>query len=303
MPAEIFGPDYAFLPREKILRFEEMVRLVHLTVPLGVRKVRLTGGEPLLRRGIDDLVGMLAAVEGVEDLAMTTNGILLAHHADALRLAGLDRVTVSLDALDGEVFARMNGVGARVERVLAGIESAQAAGLAVKINVVVQRGVNEGEVLPLVRWGRAHEVAVRFIEYMDVGETNGWRMDQVVPAREIRGAIEAEFPLRDLAPSHEGEVAQRFGFRDGAGEVGIISSVTEPFCRGCNRLRVSAEGKLFTCLFAEEGFDFRALLRSGADDDEVREAVRNIWTARTDRYSEQRGQTTQHKAEMSYLGG
>ena len=196
MPAEVFGPDYAYLPREDILRFEEIERFVRLAVPKGVRKVRLTGGEPLLRRGVEDLVGMLAAVEGVEDLALTTNGVLLAHHAEGLRLAGMDRVTVSLDALDPGVFARMNGVGARVDRVLAGIESALAFGLSVKINAVVQRGVNEGEILPLVRWGRERGVPVRFIEYMDVGETNGWCMDHVVPAREIRDMIESEFPLR-----------------------------------------------------------------------------------------------------------
>jgi cyclic pyranopterin phosphate synthase len=303
MPAEVFGPEYRFLPREEILRFEEIERLARVAVSLGVRKVRLTGGEPLLRRGVDDLVGMLATIEGLEDLAITTNGVLLAHHAEALRLAGLDRVTVSLDALDASVFARMNGVGAKVERVLAGIETAQVFGLGVKVNTVVQRGVNEGEILPLVRWARERLVPVRFIEYMDVGETNGWRMEHVVPSREIREAIAAEFPLEDLAPVHHGEVARRYGFRDGRGEVGIISSVTQPFCRGCTRLRLSAEGKLFTCLFAGEGFDVRALLRSGAGDGDVRAAVEGLWQARTDRYSEERGQGAPHKVEMSYIGG
>jgi cyclic pyranopterin phosphate synthase len=304
MPAEVFGPNYKFLPREQVLRYEEIERFVRLSVEVGVRKVRLTGGEPLLRRGVEDLVGMLATVDGVEDLALTTNGVLLAHHAEGLRLAGLNRVTVSLDALDCEVFARMNGVGAKVDRVLAGIESARAFGLGVKINAVVQRGVNEGEILPLVRWGREREVPVRFIEFMDVGETNGWRMEHVVPSREIRKRIEEEFPLVDLVPTHAGEVARRYGFRDGGGEVGFISSVTEPFCGGCNRIRLSAEGKLFTCLFAEKGTDVRQLLREeGGGDEKLGALLESLWGQRTDRYSEERGHSTQHKVEMSYLGG
>lgn len=303
MPAEVFGPNYAFLPRGEILSFEEIERMVRLTVPLGVGKVRLTGGEPLLRRGVADLVGALAAVEGVEDLAVTTNAVLLAHHAEALHLAGLHRVTVSLDALDPKTFAFMNGVGAKVERVLAGIESALAFGLPVKLNCVVQRGVNEGEILPLVRWAKARNVTVRFIEFMDVGESNGWRMDQVVSAEEIRRLIEVEFPLRDMPPSSVGEVARRFAFADGSGEVGIISSVTQPFCAGCTRLRLSAEGKLFTCLFAEEGFDVRTLLRSQQSDAELRERIAGLWRRREDRYSEERGRSPRHKAEMSYLGG
>ncbi|MEO1843249.1 MAG: GTP 3',8-cyclase MoaA [Akkermansiaceae bacterium] len=303
MPAEVFGPDYAYLPREDILRYEEIERFVRLAVPKGVRKVRLTGGEPLLRRGVEDLVGMLAAVEGVEDLALTTNGVLLAHHAEGLRLAGMDRVTVSLDALDPGVFARMNGVGARVDRVLAGIESALVFGLSVKINAVVQRGVNEGEILPLVRWGRERGVPVRFIEYMDVGETNGWRMDHVVPAREIHDMIESEFPLRELVPTYAGEVARRYGFGDGSGEVGIIASVTQPFCGGCTRLRLSAEGRLYTCLFAAEGMDVRSLLRRAGSDEELSTVLGELWQARSDRYSEERGRTAQHKVEMSYIGG
>lgn len=303
MPAEVFGPNYKFLPREQVLRYEEIERFVRLSMEVGVRKVRLTGGEPLLRRGVEDLVGMLATVEGVEDFAMTTNGVLLAHHAEGLRLAGLNRVTVSLDALDCEVFARMNGVGAKVDRVLAGIESALAFGLGVKINAVVQRGVNEGEILPLVRWGRERAVPVRFIEFMDVGETNGWRMEHVVPSREIRNRIEEEFPLVDLVPTYAGEVARRYGFRDGGGEVGFISSVTEPFCGGCNRIRLSAEGKLFTCLFAEMGTDVRQLLREGDRDEKLCALLERLWGQRADRYSEERGHSTQHKVEMSYLGG
>ena len=305
MPAEVFGPDYAFLPRDEILRFEEIERLVRVSVPLGVRKVRLTGGEPLLRRGVEDLVGILAALEGVEDLALTTNGVLLAHHAEGIHLAGLQRVTVSLDALDPDVFARMNGVGAKIDRVLAGIESARAFGLGVKINTVVQRGVNEGEILPLVRWCRERGIVVRFIEFMDVGETNGWKMDQVVSAHEIRDTIESEFPLRELSPTHAGEVARRLGFRDGSGEVGIISSVSQPFCGGCTRLRLSAEGQFFTCLFAQNGFDVRSLLRSGVSDEELGRALSELWRRRDDRYSEQRGSgaLAASKVEMSYLGG
>ena len=302
MPAEVFGPDHVFLPREEVLTYEEIERLVGLTVPLGVSKVRLTGGEPLLRRGVKDLVEMLARVKGIDDLALTTNGVLLAHHAADLRQAGLQRVTVSLDALDREIFARMNGVGAKVESVLAGIERAKDCGLGVKINAVVQRGVNEEEIVPLVNWGRARGVPVRFIEFMDVGETNGWRMEEVVSAREIVAVIEKEFSLRKLSPAHKGEVAQRYGFCEGSGEVGVISSVTSPFCSGCNRLRLSAEGKLFTCLFARSGVDVRGLLRSGKEAT-LSSVLEGIWRGRSDRYSEERGSGEKRKVEMSYIGG
>lgn len=303
MPADVFGPDHAFLPKSEILRFEEVTRLVRALVPLGVRKVRLTGGEPLLRRGIEDLVGLLAAIEGVEDLALTTNGVLLAHHAEGLALAGLSRITVSLDALDPKVFAEMNGVGAKVDRVLAGIRAARTHGLPVKVNAVIQRGVNEGEILPLVRMAREEGVVMRFIEYMDVGETNGWAMEDVVPAQEILRVIGGEFPHEPLDPSEPGEVARRFRLRDGSGEIGIISSVTRPFCGACQRLRVSAEGKLFTCLFAAAGTDVKRVLRDGSDDEAVRRVVAGLWAARNDRYSEQRGVAGGAKAEMSYLGG
>jgi cyclic pyranopterin phosphate synthase len=303
MPAEVFGPNHAFLPKSEILRFEEVVRLVRILVPLGVRKVRLTGGEPLLRRGIEDLVGLLAAVDGVEDLALTTNGVLLAHHAEALGLAGLSRVTVSLDALDPGTFARMNGVGAKVDRVLTGIRAASLHGLPVKVNAVIQRGVNEGEILPLVRMAREEGVIMRFIEYMDVGETNGWEMQEVVPASEVLAVVGSEFPLERIEPVDAGEVAKRFRLVDGTGEVGVISSVTQPFCAGCRRLRLSAEGKLYTCLFATEGTDVKEILRDGSDDDAVRCRVAGLWGARTDRYSENRGGSVGTKAEMSYLGG
>jgi GTP 3',8-cyclase len=303
MPAEVFGPDYAFLPKAEILRFEEITHLVQALAPLGLRKIRLTGGEPLLRRGIDDLVGLLAAIEGIEDLAITTNGVLLAHHAEALALAGLNRVTVSLDALNPEVFATMNGVGAKVNRVLTGIRTARLHGLPVKINAVIQRGINESEILPLVRMAREEGVVMRFIEYMDVGETNGWAMKDVVPMAELLETIQSEFPLEALDPTEPGEVAKRYRLSDGSAEIGVISSVTKPFCRGCQRLRLSADGKLFTCLFAAAGHDVKDLLRHEASDEDLRSFVSNLWSQRTDRYSEERGENSPAKAEMSYLGG
>jgi GTP 3',8-cyclase len=303
MPMEVFGAGYVFMPREELLTFEEIVRLVRMLVPLGLGKIRLTGGEPLLRRGLEDLVAMLAAVEGVKDIAITTNGVLLAHRAEALALAGLSRVTVSLDALDPRIFAEMNGVGARVERVLTGIRSAQTFGLPVKVNAVIQRGVNEGEILPLARWAKSSGVDLRYIEYMDVGETNGWKLDEVVSGDEILSALASEFPLIPRAPAYRGEVAAHWSHRDGVGEIGLIRSVTKPFCSDCQRLRLSADGKIFTCLFAAQGHDLRGILRSGMAPDALVETVRSIWHARADRYSEERGRVERPKAEMSYLGG
>jgi cyclic pyranopterin phosphate synthase len=303
MPVEVFGPGYAFMEREELLTFEEIVTLVRSLVPLGIGKIRLTGGEPLLRRGLEDLVAMLAAVEGVKDIAITTNGVLLAHHAEALALAGLSRATVSLDALDPVIFAKMNGVGAKVERVLAGISSAQAFGLPVKVNAVIQRGVNEGEILPLARWAKSSGVDLRYIEYMDVGETNGWKLDEVVSGDEILSILAAEFPLVPRDPAYRGEVAAHWSHGDGAGEIGLIRSVTKPFCSDCQRLRLSADGKIFTCLFAAEGHDLRGILRGGTAPDVVIETVRSIWQTRADRYSEERGRVGRPKAEMSYLGG
>ncbi|WP_367874364.1 GTP 3',8-cyclase MoaA [Luteolibacter sp. Populi] len=303
MPVEVFGPGYRFLPREDLLSFEEILRLTRLLVPLGVEKVRLTGGEPLLRNGIEDLVAMLAAVEGVKDLALTTNGVLLAHHAEALALAGLTRATVSLDALDPATFARMNGVGAKVERVLAGINAARTYGLKVKVNAVIQRGVNEGEILPLARWAKEQAIDLRYIEYMDVGETNGWKLAEVVPATELLEILGQEFDLAPRDPAYRGEVALHWAHADGTCEVGVIASVTRPFCRDCQRLRLSADGKLFTCLFAASGQDIRGMLRSGAGDEMLRAAVRGMWAVREDRYSEERGLAAKPKAEMSYLGG
>ncbi len=303
MPAEVFGPGYAFMAREELLRFEEIITLVRALVPLGIGKIRLTGGEPLLRRGLEDLVAMLAAVVGVHDIALTTNGVLLAHHAEALALAGLNRVTVSLDALDGEIFAKMNGVGAKVERVLAGIQAAQTFGLPVKVNAVIQRGVNDAEILPLARWAKAVGVDLRYIEYMDVGETNGWRMPEVVSGAEILSLLQREFVLVAREPAYRGEVAAHWRHVDGTAEVGLIRSVTVPFCGDCQRLRLSADGKIFTCLFAAEGHDVRRILRDGADENELAESVRNVWQSRRDNYSEERGRLVRPKAEMSYLGG
>lgn len=302
MPVEVFGPGYTFLPHGDLLTFEEIVRLVGLLIPLGIEKIRLTGGEPLLRRGLADLVAMLAAVEGVKDLAITTNGVLLAHHAEELARAGLNRVTVSLDALDPGIFAKMNGVGAKVDRVLTGILSAQGTGLSVKVNSVVQRGVNEREILPLARWAKSAGVDLRYIEYMDVGESNGWKLGEVVTGAEILEILQGEFSLVPRAPAYRGEVAVHWSHADGVGEIGLIRSVSQPFCRDCQRLRLSADGKIFTCLFAREGHDLRAILR-GASPEMVAETVRAVWQGRDDRYSEERGKATRPKAEMSYLGG
>ncbi len=302
MPVEVFGAGYTFMPREELLSFEEIITVVRALVPLGVEKIRLTGGEPLLRRGLEDLVSMLATIDGVKDIAMTTNGVLLAHHAEAMALAGLNRVTVSLDALDPIIFAQMNGVGAKVERVLTGINAAQTFGLPVKVNAVIQRGVNEGEILPLARWAKSSGVDLRYIEYMDVGETNGWERGQVVSGAEILEILRKEFPLSPRDPAYRGEVAVHWQHRDGS-EVGVIQSVTKPFCQDCQRMRLSADGKVFTCLFAAEGHDLRSILRSRSGSDILTESIRSIWQQRSDRYSELRGQVVMPKAEMSYLGG
>ncbi|MGH3065003.1 MAG: GTP 3',8-cyclase MoaA [Gaiellaceae bacterium] len=304
MPSEVFGRDYRFLPRRELLTFEEIERTARVFVDLGVRKLRLTGGEPLLRRDVEKLVARLAAL-GDLDLTLTTNAALLAQKAAALASAGLTRVTVSLDSLDDEVFRAMNDVDFPVARVLAGIDAAADASLPVKVNVVVKRGLNEGSVVDIARRFRGTGHAVRFIEYMDVGASNGWRLDDVVSAAEIVGAIDAEFPLEPVEAAYRGEVAQRYRYRDGAGEIGVIASVTQPFCGDCTRARLSADGKLFTCLFAIRGHDVRAILRSGASDEELDGAIRAIWERRTDRYSERRTEETSslRKVEMSYIGG
>jgi cyclic pyranopterin phosphate synthase len=306
MPREAFGPDHAFLPRDEILTFEEIARLARVFVTLGVRKVRLTGGEPLIRRDLDRLVGMLSVIDGIEDLSLTTNGSLLTDRAQTLADAGLQRVTVSLDALDDPTFTRMNDARFPVASVLEGILAAERAGLAaVKINMVVKRGWNEAAVLPMARFFRGTGRVLRFIEYMDVGTTNGWRLDDVVPASEILATISAEFSIEPIAPSERGEVAQRYRYADGGGEIGIIASVTQPFCGDCVRARISADGKLFTCLFAVAGHDLRGLLRGGASDESLASALRRIWVARDDRYSDERSAQTVPltKVEMSYIGG
>ena len=306
MPKEVFGADHAFLPRAQILDFEEIERVVRAAVALGVRKVRLTGGEPLVRRNLETLVGLLAAVPGIEDLTLTTNASLLEDRAQLLADAGLHRVTVSLDALDDETFMRMNDVGFPVRRVLDGIAAAEAAGLGpIKVNTVVRRGLNEHAVLDLAEHFRGTSTTLRFIEYMDVGHSNGWRLDDVVPAAEIVSRIDARWPLEPIDPGYRGEVARRYRYRDGAGEIGLISSVTEPFCGDCTRARLSADGHLFTCLFAITGHDLRELLRGGASDEDLTEALRVIWTGRSDRYSELRTLDTVDlpKVEMSFIGG
>ena len=305
MPKEVFGSDYQFLERKEILTFEEIARAARIFAGLGVEKVRLTGGEPLVRRNLEQLIEMLARIPGL-DLTLTTNGSLLERKATALRKAGLKRVTVSLDALDDATFKRMNDVDFPVAKVLAGIDAAAAAGLApVKINMVVKRGLNEASILPMARRFHGSGHILRFIEYMDVGHTNGWRMDDVVTAREIVSMISREIPLEPADPNYQGEVAQRWRYRDGGGEIGVIASVTQAFCRDCTRLRLSTEGKLYTCLFATAGHDLRALLRGGATDEAIRDEVAAIWTRRADRYSEVRTSQTGklEKIEMSYIGG
>jgi cyclic pyranopterin phosphate synthase len=304
MPKEVYGRDYAFLPRRDLLTFEEIALIARVFAALGVEKIRLTGGEPLIRRDVERLVEMLAEIPAL-DLTLTTNGAVLAQKAQALRDAGLGRITVSLDSLDDEVFRAMNDVDFPVQTVLDGIDAASAVGLPVKVNVVVKRGANEDSVLPMARHFRDRGHTVRFIEYMDVGHTNGWRLDDVVPAADIVAAIDAELPLEPLPPRYPGEVAERYRYRDGSGEIGVIASVTRPFCGACTRARLSADGSLYTCLFATTGHDLRALVRGGAGDDEVAAALGGIWRERTDRYSELRSSATPDlpKVEMSYIGG
>ena len=304
MPKEVFGRDHAFLDRAELLSFEEIARVVGVFAQLGVRTVRLTGGEPLVRRDVERLVAQLAAIPDLE-LALTTNGALLPQKARALAEAGLRRITVSLDALDDAVFRALNDVDFPVDRVLEGIDAATAAGLPVKVNAVVKRGVNDDQIVPLAAFFRERGHTLRFIEYMDVGHTNGWRLDDVVPARDIVARLDEAFGVEPVDPSYRGEVAQRWRYRDGSGEVGVIASVTQPFCGDCTRARLSAEGKLFTCLFALRGHDLRALIRSGATDGQLATAIGDVWSGRGDRYSELRSQATAGlaKVEMSYIGG
>ena len=305
MPREVFGADYAFLRRDEVLSFEEIARLTRLFAELGVRKVRLTGGEPLLRNQLPTLVRLLTAIPALE-VTLTTNGSLLAQQAQALAEAGLRRITVSLDSLDDTVFRSMNDAACPVSTVLAGIEAAAAAGLRpVKINAVVRRGVNDHTIVDLARYFQGTGHIVRFIEYMDVGHSNGWRLDEVVPAAEVIRRINAELPLEPVAPGYRGEVARRYRYRDGRGEIGVISSVTQPFCGDCTRARLAANGLLYTCLFAVQGTDLRAPLRDGADDAALAAIIRGVWGARVDRYSDIRSEATRDlpRVEMSYIGG
>ncbi len=313
MPKEVFDRDYVFLRHASLLSFEEITRIARLFVAHGVRKLRLTGGEPLLRKGLDALVAMLATLRTPDgqplELTLTTNGALLARKAAALKAAGLSRVTVSLDAIDDAIFRRMNDVDFPVADVLDGIAAALAAGFApVKVNMVVKRGTNDQQIVPLAAYLRERHgaaVVLRFIEYMDVGASNGWRMDEVLPSQQVLARLQAAWPLTPLAASAPGETAQRWAYADGRGEVGLISSVTQAFCRDCNRARLSTEGKLFLCLFAGTGFDLRALLRGGVSDADITSALAQIWAARADRYSELRGAagSTKQRVEMSYIGG
>jgi GTP 3',8-cyclase len=309
MPREVFGRDFVFLPRAQLLTFEELTQLARIFAGLGVRKLRLTGGEPLLRRGLEHLVAMLASIGTVEDIALTTNGALLAGKAQALAAVGLRRVTVSLDSLDDATFMALNDAHFPVARVLEAIDAAAGAGLApVKVNMVVKRGVNEQSILPMAAHFRHSGHVLRFIEYMDVGTTNGWRLDDVVPAAEIIQQVGGRWPLEPAEANYPGEVARRYRYLDGAGEIGVIASVTQPFCRGCTRARLSADGQLFTCLFATAGHDLRGPLRAGASDQALREQIAAVWARRTDRYSEQRTRQTRPqqgrpKVEMSRIGG
>ncbi len=305
MPKEVFGPDYKFLPRAQVLTFEETTRLAQIFVSLGVQKIRLTGGEPLVRKDVEKLVAMLAEISDL-DLTLTTNGSLLVEKSQALREAGLKRITVSLDSLDNATFMAMNDADFPVSKVLEGIEAAAAAGLApIKINMVVKRGTNDRDIIPMVRYFRHAGHILRFIEYMDVGNTNGWRMDEVMPSRQIIQMIDSEYPLEAIEANYHGEVAERWRFKDGAGEIGVISSVTQPFCGACNRARLSAEGKLYTCLFAADGYDLRTLVRNGANDEDIAQVIQKVWRVRDDRYSELRseGVVNLPKVEMSHIGG
>ena len=314
MPKEVFDKDYPYLPHSDLLTFEEITRVARQFVAHGVRKIRLTGGEPLLRKNIEVLIEQLAALRTPEgaplDLTLTTNGSLLARKARALKAAGLQRVTVSLDGLDDAVFRQMNDVDFPVAEVLKGIDAAQEAGLGpIKVNMVVKRGTNDHEILPMARHFRGTGIVLRFIEYMDVGATNGWRMDEVMPSSEVVKLIHAELPLIQLDASVAGETAERWGFADGSGEIGVISSVTQAFCGDCNRARMSTEGKIYLCLFASQGHDLRSLLRGGASDDQLASAIAHIWQGRSDRYSQLRSTLApdtgagQRRVEMSYIGG
>lgn len=309
MPAEIFGSKYTFLPKKEVLTFEEITRLSNIFIGFGVSKIRLTGGEPLLRQNLEILVAGLAELNGIQDLSLTTNGYLLSKKAKLLKEAGLSRVTVSLDSINDEIFAKMNGVGHGIKMVIASIEEASRVGLSpIKVNAVVQKNVNDKEILELARYFKGTGHIVRFIEYMDVGTLNKWKLDEVVSSKDIIRIIDQELPLEQIGSNYDGEVALRYRYKDGGGEIGIVPSVTEPFCGSCTRMRLSADGHLYTCLFAENGHDLKTPMRTGASDDELATLISSIWGRRVDKYSEERtalpsanGPT--NKVEMYHIGG
>jgi cyclic pyranopterin phosphate synthase len=307
MPKQVFNSKYQFLVRDDLLSFEEITRLAQLFVNNGVRKLRLTGGEPMLRKNLDVLIAELNKISGVEDIALTTNASLLTlEKAKEFKSAGLRRITVSLDAINQDTFMKMNDMKVSVQKVLDGIDNARIAGFdSIKVNMVVQKGVNEGDILPMAEYFKGTNNILRFIEFMDVGNTNGWNMQQVVSGQDIVNRIQQKFPIEPANPNYKGEVAKRWRYKDGGGEIGVITSVTQAFCGDCNRLRISAEGSIYTCLFASHGVDLRRLLREGASDEFINEVITNTWEDRTDRYSEVRGKDSPvvHKVEMSYIGG
>lgn len=306
MPKEIFGEDYPFLSKSELLSFDEIVRLAETFAQLGVEKIRITGGEPLLRKNLDQLIARLLDIPGIKDIALTTNGILLAKRAEKLKAAGLNRVNLSLDAIEDEVFQQVNGRSVGTLPVMKGIEAAQAAGLKVKINMVAKKGMNESQILPMARYFKGKDVILRYIEFMDVGNHNGWDMDNVISKKQIVNTIDQEMPLEPAERNYYGEVASRFQYKDGGGEIGVISSVTDSFCGTCTRIRLSADGKLYTCLFASDGFNIKEKLRSGLTDDQLMHELTALWGNRRDRYSDERAegkQPTRKKIEMSYIGG
>ncbi|MCD7033570.1 GTP 3',8-cyclase MoaA [Metabacillus sp. GX 13764] len=306
MPAEIFGPDFRFLDKEELLTFEEITKLARFFAGHGVEKIRLTGGEPLLRKDLDELIRQLNDIAGIKDIALTTNAMLLPKYAGKLKEAGLKRVNVSLDAIEDEAFKKINGRQVAVKPVLKGIAAAKKAGLQVKINMVVKKGMNEDQILPMAEFFKQEHIPLRFIEFMDVGATNGWKMDEVITMKEIIEQIGEHFPLEPADAAYYGEVAKRYRYKDSADEIGIISSITQSFCSSCTRARISAEGKFYTCLFAEQGYDLKDLMRSGASDEKIKSEIKNIWLQRSDRYSDERTEETvrgKKRIEMSYIGG
>lgn len=306
MPKEVFGDDYVFLPKDELLSFEEIERFAKLFASLGVKKLRLTGGEPLMRRGLPDLVGRLLAIEGIEDIGLTTNGVLLRQNAQPLYDAGLRRLNMSLDALDPEIFGKMNGRGIKPDFILANIEHAQKIGFEIKVNMVVQKGVNEGEILPMAAYFKERGITLRFIEFMDVGNDNGWSFEQVVTKKEIHAMLSEVYEMEPAEEHYFGEVAKRYRYLDNETEVGFITSVSESFCSSCTRARLSSDGKFYTCLFASEGFDLRELIRSGLTDEELLANISQVWLRRADRYSDERTEQTarnRKKIGMSYIGG